>query len=79
MLNANLALLVPSRQYITQHIIYESLIDLVTIQGSVAQFVGDFDLIMGLVKVFDEVCGKSLVFDRRGARAKARRLAPRLV
>ena len=47
--------------------------------GSVAQFVGDFDLIMGLVKVFDEVCGKSLVFDRRGARAKARRLAPRLV
>jgi hypothetical protein len=49
------------------------------VMGSVAQFVGDFDLIMGLVKVFDEVCGKSLVFDRRGARAKARRLAPRLV
>jgi hypothetical protein len=47
--------------------------------GSVAQFVGDFNRILGLVKVFDEVCGKSLVFDRRGARAKARRLAPRLV
>jgi len=47
--------------------------------GSVAQFVGDFNRILGLVKVFDEFCGKSLVFDRRGARAKARRLAPLLV
>jgi len=47
--------------------------------GSVAQFMDDFNRILGLVKVFDEFCGKSLVFARRGARAKARRLAPLLV
>ena len=54
--------------------------------GSVAQFVGNFGLIFALRKFFYgflvewRCCGrKSLVFDRMGARAKARRLAPLLV
>ena len=48
--------------------------------GSVAQFVGDFDLIFDVVKIFDEIvmklgCGrrKSQVFDRSGVRAMARK------
>ena len=58
----------------------------VTYLGSVAQFVGNFGLIFALRKFFYgflvewRCCGrKSLVFDRMGARAKARRLAPLLV
>ena len=58
----------------------------ILISGSVAQFVGNFGLIFALRKFFYgflvewRCCGrKSLVFDRMGARAKARRLAPLLV
>ena len=54
--------------------------------GSVAQFVGDFDLIFDVVKIFDEIvmklgCGrrKSQVFDRSGGASCGSKATPLLV